>query len=143
MFTTQEPLQLQPKERSRLEELARSTHSPAAWVRRAQVLLLLADRVAVRAIQTRTGMSPRRQRHWKEQWQKQGWKGLLDAPRPGRPKKVTAEKEAAILAATELSPTRPLTHWSTRRLARRTGVSHSTVMRVWHKAGIQPHRLER
>jgi transposase len=143
MFTTQEPLRWQPKERAQLEELTRSTHSPAAWVRRAQVLLLLSEGVAVRAIPARTGMSPRRQRHWKRGWQEQGWEGLLDAPRPGRPKKVTAEKEAAILAATELSPTRPLTHWSTRRLARRTGVSHSTVMRVWHKAGIQPHRLER
>jgi transposase len=143
MFTTQEPLRLQPKERIQLEELARSTHSPAAWVRRAQVLLLLADGVAVRAIQSRTGMSPHRQRHWKQRWQTQGWQGLLDAPRPGRPKKVTAEKEAAILAATELSPHKPLTHWSTRRLARRTGLSHSTVMRVWHKAGLQPHRLKR
>src|SRR5690349_21021972 len=143
MFTTQEPLRLQPKERIQLEELARSTHSPAAWVRRAQVLLLLADGVAVRAIQSRTGMSPHRQRHWKQRWQTQGWQGLLDAPRPGRPKKVTAEKEAAILAATELSPHQPLTHWSTRRLARRTGLSDSTVMRVWHKAGLQPHRLKR
>jgi transposase len=143
MFTTPEPLRLESKERAQLEELARSTRSPAAWVRRAQVLLLLAEGVAVRAVQTRTGMSPRRQRHWKRCWQEQGWEGLLDAARPGRPKKVTAEKEAAILAATDLSPAKPITHWSTRRLARRTGVSHSTVMRVWHKAGIQPHRLER
>jgi len=143
MFTTPKPLRLSPQERTRLEELARATHSPAAWVRRAQVLLLLAEGVAVRTIQARTGMSPHRQRHWKERWQKKGWEGLLDAPRPGRPKKVTPEKEAAILAATALSPTRPLTHWSTRRLARRAGVSHSTVMRVWHKAGLQPHRLQR
>ena len=88
-------------------------------------------------------MSPRRQRHWRQRFEKCGLDGLLDAERPGRPKKLGAEKESAILAATEQSPPAPVTHWSTRRLARRVGVSHSTVMRVWHKAGLQPHRLQR
>ncbi len=44
---------------------------------------------------------------------------------------------------TEQRPPGPLTHWSTRRLARRLGESPATVMRVWHKAGLQPHRLRR
>jgi hypothetical protein len=48
-----------------------------------------------------------------------------------------------ILAATQRSRLRPITHWSSRRLARRVGASHVTVMRVWHKAGLQPHRLQR
>ncbi len=143
MFTVKELCRLQPKERASLESIVRSTHLAAAWVRRAQVLLLLAEGHSVRAVQARTGMSPRRQRHWKQQFERQGLDGLLDAGRPGRPKQLNAAKEAAILAATEQSPASPLTHWSTRRLARRVGVSHSTVMRVWHKAGLQPHRLQR
>jgi Homeodomain-like domain len=71
--------------------------------------------------------------------------GLLDAPRARRPRKITAAKEAAIVTATQASPPVPLTHWSTRRLARRWGVSHVTVMRLWHKvgSGLQPHRLKR
>ena len=143
MFTPQSPFHLSSKERNHLESIVRSTHLAAGWVRRAQVLLLLAKGLSVRAIQTQTGMSPRRQRHWRQQFEKCGLDGLLDARRPGRPKKLGAEKESAILAATEQSPVAPLTHWSTRRLARRVGVSHSTVMRVWHKAGRQPHRLQR
>jgi len=76
------------------------------------------------------GMSPRRQRHWRQRFEKCGLDGLLDAPRPGRPKKVGVEKESAILAATEQSPPARVTHWSTRRLARRVGVSDSTVRRL-------------
>jgi Helix-turn-helix domain len=62
---------------------------------------------------------------------------------PADPRSWGAEKEATILAATEQLPVPAVPHWSTRRLARRVGVSHSTVMRVWHKAGLQPHRLQR
>lgn len=143
MFTSQKPLRLQAGERASLQAVVRSTRSPAGWARRAQVLLLLDQGFSVRGVKAQTGMSPRRIGYWKERWQQQGLEGLLDAPRCGRPKKLTAEKEARILAATQSRPERPVTHWSSRRLARRVGVSHVTVMRVWHKAGLQPHRLER
>jgi len=143
MFTSQEPLRLQPQERESLQAVIRSTRSPAGWVRRAQVLLLLAEGLSVRRVEAQTGMSLRRVVYWKQRWQPEGLDGLLDAARPGRPKKLTAEKEAIILAATQSPPRRPITHWSSRRLARRVGVSPVTVMRVWHKAGLQPHRLRR
>jgi len=143
MFTAKEPFQLSAEDRGRLEQLLRSTRVAAGLARRARVLLLLADGTSLRDIQAQTGMSPRRTLHWKQCWRDQGLDGLLDAPRAGRPRKVTTAKEAAIVAATQASPPGPLTHWSTRRLARRWGVSHVTVMRIWHKVGLQPHRLER
>jgi transposase len=143
MFTSRDPLRLQSQEREALQAVIRSTRSPAGWVRRAQVLLLLAEGHSVRRVEAQTGMSLRRVVYWKQRWQQEGLDGLLDAARPGRPKKLTAEKEAMILAATQSSPVKPITHWSSRRLARRVGVSHVTVMRVWHKAGLQPHRLRR
>src|SRR5712692_1992760 len=133
MFTAKEPFCLEPLERTRLEQLVRST--------RARALLLLAEGLSLRRIRAQTGMSPRRIRAWKQNWQQKGLDGLLDAPRPGRPKKLTAAREAAILAATQQPPPGAVTHWSTRRLARRLGVSHATVMRLWHKAGWQPHRV--
>src|SRR6267143_1764854 len=143
MFTAYEPFQLPPQERDRLQQIVRTTTLSAGLARRARVLLLLAEGVSLRQIQAQTGMSPRRIQHWKRSWQKKGLDGLLDAPRAGRPKKLTVAKEAAILAATEEHPPGSTTHWSTRRLARRLGVSNVTVMRVWHKAGLQPHRLRR
>jgi transposase len=143
MFTAKEPFRLLPQQRSELQSMLRSTNLPAGIVRRARVLLLLAEGMSIRNIQAQTGMSPRRVLAWKTNWQQKGIDGLLDAPRSGRPKRLTVEKEAAILAATEQAPAGAVTHWSTRRLARRVGVSHVTVMRVWHKAGLQPHRLQR
>ena len=143
MFTSQKPLRLRPQEREALQAVIRSTRSPAGWVRRARVLLLLAEGFSVRRVEAATGMSLRRVVYWKQRFQQEGLDGLLDAARPGRPKKLTTEKQAMILAATQRSPARPITHWSSRRLARRVGVSHVTVMRVWHKAGLQPHRLRR
>jgi transposase len=53
------------------------------------------------------------------------------------------EVEAKILALTQQPPPKPFTHWTTRRLATRLGLSHMTVARVWQRAGLQPHRLER
>lgn len=143
MFTSKESFRLQPQERAHLQQMLRSTRISAGLARRARVLLLLAEGLSLRRIQAQTGMSPRRTRHWKRSWRQKGLDGLLDAPRPGRPKKLTAAKEAALLAATKAHPRGPLTHWSTRRLARRVGVSQVTVMRVWHKVGLQPHRLQR
>ena len=141
MFTTKEPFQLSESERTCLEQLSRSIRGPAGLARRARVLLLLAEGLSLRRIRAQTGMSPRRIRTWKQNWQEKGLDGLLDAPRCGRPRKLTAAREASILAATEQPPPGAVTRWSTRRLAQRLGVSHVTVMRFWHQAGWQLHRL--
>src|SRR3990172_5336698 len=100
MFTSTEPLRLQPQERESLQAVIRSTRSPAGWVRRAQVLLLRAEGLAVGRGPGQRGMSLRRVVYWKQRWPQEGLDGLLDARRPGRPKKLTAEKEVMILAAT-------------------------------------------
>jgi transposase len=105
-------------------------------------MLLLVDSVSLRHIQRQTGMSPSRTLHWKKRWREKGLDGLLDAPRAGSPRKMTGAKEAAIAAVTQASPPGPITHWSTRRLARRWGVSHVKVMRDLYKVGLQPYRLK-
>jgi transposase len=143
MFTAKEPFELLPEDQAHLQQLLRSTRLSAGLARRARALLLLAEGESLRQIQAQTGMSPRRTLHWKQCWRENGLDGLLDAPRAGRPRKVTAAKQAAMVAATQASPPGPITHWSSRRLARRWGVSHVTVMRLWHKVGLQPHRLKR
>jgi hypothetical protein len=84
MVTAHEPLQLPPRERDRLQQILRTTTLSAGIVRRARVLLLLAEGVSLRQIQALTGMSPRRIQHWKRSWRKKGLDGLLDAPRAGR-----------------------------------------------------------
>lgn len=67
--------------------------------------------------------------------------GLADAPHPGRPRTYGREVREQILAATLTRP-EATTHWSTRRLAKRVGVSASTVGRVWAEGRLKPHRAE-
>ncbi len=75
MFTSHKPFQLPPQDLNRLQQIVRTTTLSAGLVRRARVLLLLAEGVSLRQIQAQTGMSPRRTLHWKKSWLKQGLDG--------------------------------------------------------------------
>jgi transposase len=143
MFTPSFALRLTADERSELEAMTRATRLPAGLARRAQLILALAEGVAYEAITARWGFAPSSISRWKHRFQRARVMGLRDAPRPGRPDRLRPEREAKIIAATQQSPPKPYTHWSVRRLAQRIGVSPATVHRVWQRAGLQPHRLER
>ncbi len=68
--------------------------------------------------------------------------GLLDEPRPGAPRRISdAQVEQMVTLTLEAKP-REATHWSTRAMAARCGLSQSTVSRIWRAFGLQPHRTE-
>jgi len=71
----------------------------------------------------------------------EGPAGLQERPRSGRPPTVTARKRAQVVALTLKPPAPGVTHWTTRDLARKAGVSHSTVHRIWEAHALKPHRL--
>src|SRR5262249_31476715 len=68
--------------------------------------------------------------------------GLLDEPRPGVPRKIDDGKVESVIVQTLESRPPGATHWSTRSMARRSGISTSSVGRIWRAFGLQPHRLE-
>src|SRR3982750_3860316 len=71
-----------------------------------------------------------------------GGDGWLDEPRPGAPRKITDEQvERAVTATLEAAPA-DATHWSTRSLARATGLSQTAVCRIWHAFALKPHRVD-
>jgi transposase len=79
---------------------------------------------------------------WRRRFIEQRLDGLLDEPRPGAPRRMSdAEVERVITTTLETTP-RAATHWSTRLLAKETGVSQSSVSRIWRAFGLQPHRVE-
>src|SRR6266704_5802752 len=124
MFTSAQPLVLSPSERTELETMAHS-------------------RTLHAALRTRFAVSDPTIARWRQRFVTQRVAGLRDRPRDGRGDRLAPAVEAKILALTQQPPPKPYTHWTTRRLAARLRLSHMTVHRVWQRAGLKPHRLER
>jgi transposase len=140
-MTTITPLTVSAAERRTLEAIVRSGTIEARLSRRARAILLLAEGASVRATAKQVGLAPRMVQHWKHAFLAHRVAGLQDAPRAGRPKRIALTKEARILANTQKRPPAPLTHWSSRRMAQRHGVSQSFVTRLWRRHGLKPHRI--
>lgn len=72
----------------------------------------------------------------------EGVPGICERPRSGRPSTITVRRRAQIVALTLRKPEAGLSHWSTREVARRAGISHMSVHRIWQAHDLKPHRLE-
>lgn len=134
-------LKLSRSVRSELEAKCRGRSLPAEDVRRADIILRLADGQSQRCVARELRCGINTVRLWTGRFQAEGLAGLY-ARHAGRElPEETPALEARILAATRQTPPDGSTHWSTRKLAARLGVSHMRVARVWSKAGLQPHRV--
>lgn len=129
-------------DRLELERLQRSPSTPAGLCRRARAVLLMAREVSGAEIARLTGYTPVQISRIRRRFAEEGIGGLSDKPRSGRPPRLTEAKSARIVALTLRDPPPGLTQWSTREMAERVGVSHSTVQRIWQAHALQPHRVE-
>jgi transposase len=143
MFTSPYPLGLSAAERAELEAMARSRTLAAGLVERARVILAIAAGEPYAVLSARLDVSTTTLTRWRQRFERQRVAGLHDAPRSGRGDRVSPALEAKVLALTQQPPPSPFTHWTTRRLGARLGLNHMTVHRIWQRAGLQPHRLER
>ncbi len=133
---------LDEDEREELQRLQRASSVAAGVSRRAQAVLLMADDVSGVEIARRTGYSPVQVSRIRQRFAQQRLGGVQDRPRSGRPRLATARKIAQVVALTLKPAPRGLTHWSARDMAKRTGLSHMTVHRIWRAHGLKPHRVE-
>jgi transposase len=129
-------------ERVRLQSLAHRARSQPLLARRARVVLACAEgldnKTVARKMRSSLGMVGK----WRARFLKTRLEGLYDEPRPGAPRKVSdAQIEQAVIKTLESTP-RGETHWSTRGLAKATGLSRMTISRIWHAFGLQPHRSD-
>jgi transposase len=129
-------------DREILERLVRASTTPAGLSRRARAVLLMADGLAGTVIAERTGYTPVQISRVRARFAAEGVLGLGERPRSGRPPELTEAKRARILAVTLKAPPAGLAQWSTRELAKRVGVSPSTVQRLWKAHALQPHRRQ-
>ena len=144
MFTLAMELALSDRERAELERLLRQTTLSQAIARRVRVVLALAEGRSYSAIGAQHACTDRFIAIWKRRYVDGGVLALADAPRAGRGHGLSAALEAKIVQLTvQTRPPAPLTHWSSRRLAQRLGLAHTTVADVWKRHGLKPHRLER
>jgi transposase len=79
---------------------------------------------------------------WRARFLKARLEGLYDEPRPGAPRRVSDEQVERVVIQTLESTPRGQTHWSTRELAKASGLSRMTVSRIWRAFGLQPHRSD-
>jgi transposase len=129
-------------EREQLESWARRGKSAQALAQRSRIVLAAAEGLKNTEIAERFSLDHATVRKWRNRFAADRLDGLLDEPRPGRPRTVTdAQVEEVIVKTLESTP-RDATHWSTRSLAAEVGLTQTAVSRIWRAFGLQPHRQE-
>lgn len=135
-------LSVAPTDIVKLTLLARRPKTAQRLALRSKIVLKAAEGLPNQEIAQRLGVTGATVGKWRERYRVRGMEGLSDDPRPGAPRKITDEKvEEAVTQTLESLPP-AATHWSTRLLAKRVGLSQSAVVRIWHSFGLQPHRSE-
>jgi transposase len=143
MYSSSQPVELTDEEREELRARWRARSLRASDATRARLILLLADGVPYRTVADKLGCSQTTVSLWRERFLESRLEGLYGRHRGSRASASAQRLEARILALTQKPPSDGSTHWTTRKLGRALGVSHMRVARVWSRAGLKPHRLER
>ena len=129
-------------ERAELEGWARRRTSAAGLAMRSRIVLAAAEGESNTVLAARLGLSITTVRRWRNRFVVDRLDGLIDEPRPGRPRVVGDEQIKALITATLESSPRDATHWSTRAMAEHLGLSQSMVSRVWRAFGLAPHKQD-
>src|SRR4051795_11471489 len=136
------PLILSEEERERLQSVAHRARSQSLLARRARVVLASADGLDNKSVARKLRVSLGMVGKWRSRFLESRLEGLYDEPRPGAPRKVSDSQIEEVIIQTLESTPRGETHWSTRGIAKATGLSRMTISRIWHAFGLQPHRTE-
>ena len=135
------PLSLRVEERETLEGWARRPKSAQALAQRARIVLECASGSLNTAVADKLGVTYQTVGKWRQRFLERRLAGLLDEPRPGAPRQVgDAQIERVVRMTLERAPA-DATHWSTRAMAKRCGLSQSMVSRIWRAFALQPQSV--
>jgi transposase len=135
-------IELSEQERAQLESWARRRSSAQALALRCRIVLLAAQGLNNTEIAERLGVHRPMVRKWRSRFAEYRLDGLVDEPRPGKPRSISDEQVEEVIVKTLESTPQNATHWSTRSMAREVGLTQSAVLRIWRAFGLQPHRQE-
>jgi transposase len=136
------PLDLSAEEKQKLTVMARRPKTSQALAMRARIVLGCSEGLSNRDVSKRLGITGPTVCKWRERFRVDRLEGLLDEPRPGAPRSITdAQVERVVTKTLESMPANG-THWSTRLMAEKTGLSQTAITRIWRAFGLQPHRVE-
>jgi transposase len=132
-------LVLTDEERQTLVRWSRRPKSAQALALRARIVLACAEGKTNRAVAEELRVWPQTVTKWRGRFVRERLQGLADEPRPGAPRTITDEQVEAVVVATLEEIPKDATHWSRALMAKRSGLSKTTVGRIWKAFGLKPH----
>lgn len=137
------PLAVTDADRKELSALSRQRSIPKGILLRVNIVLGAAGGQANHVLARDLSTTVTTVLLWRKRYETEGLVGVFeDRPRSGRPRQISESKEAAIVEATMKTAPKDATHWSVRSMAASQKVSPATVLRIWKKHKLQPHRIE-
>ncbi len=121
-----------------LERWSRRPKSPHSIAQRARIVLLAADDMSNKDVAERVGVNPATVLKWRKRFLERRLDGLVDEPRPGAPRSIGDDEVEGVVVRTLEETPADATHWSTRDLAKKVGMSPSSVGRIWQAFGLKP-----
>lgn len=135
-------LVLSEDERAYLERQVRRHRIARSLAERCRMILRCAEGVPNKVVAAELGVHEHTVGKWRRRFVKDRVASLGDEPRPGRPRTIADEEVARVIERTLTATPADATHWSLRSMAKASGLSHTTIRRIWTAFGLQPHRSE-
>lgn len=138
------PVALSVAEREQLEAWARRPSTAQALALRSRIVLACADdpKASNTELGQRLSIARGTVGKWRNRFVADRLDGLLDEPRPGRPRTITDHDVERVITTTLESSPKDATHWSTRSLAEQVGLNQTAVSRIWRAFGLAPHKQD-
>lgn len=136
------PLTLTDDERAKLEQWARRPKSSQRLALRSRIVLACAAGKSNTQVAHELRITMPTVGKWRSRFVAHRLEGLVDEPRPGAPRTITDAQVEEVITRTLESKPEAATHWSSRGMAQRVGLSQTAIVRIWHAFGLQPHRSE-
>ena len=137
-----EAVVLSEEQEKALQSFANSRSLPHGLVVRSRIVLSVAEGKYDSEVAKEVGKTRQTVALWRKRFIERGLEGLYDEYRSGRPRSIEEERIAGVVDKTLKTKPEGATHWSVRTMAEASGLSKSTVHRVWNAFGLQPHRYE-